>query len=142
MKLKALSILLISIWCGTLLQAQDKSNRGKEFWLAYGFDYSFTNESPPNSQELAIYIGWKLHGKKGGLVAGILFVFPSMLVLLALSIIYVTFGNLPWIYAMFNGLKPAVIAIILIALYKDPVEHFIRAGALFIYCTRRMILPV
>lgn len=38
------------------LQAQDKSNRGKEFWLAYGFDYSFFNESPVNNQELAIYI--------------------------------------------------------------------------------------
>jgi chromate transporter len=72
----------------------------------------------PEAQQLAIYIGHQLHGKKGGLVAGILFVLPSMLILLVLSIIYVSFGNLPWIYAMFNGLKPAVIAIIIIALYK------------------------
>jgi chromate transporter len=72
----------------------------------------------PEAQQLAIYIGWKLHGKKGGLAAGILFVLPSMFVLLALSFIYVSFGNLPWIYAMFNGLKPAVIAIIIIALVK------------------------
>src|SRR5580698_5885433 len=72
----------------------------------------------PEAQQLAIYIGWQLHGKKGGLAAGILFVLPSMFILLALSIIYVSFGNLPWIYAMFNGLKPAVIAIIIIALYK------------------------
>ena len=72
----------------------------------------------PEAQQLAIYIGWQLHGKKGGLIAGILFVLPSMFILLALSIIYVSFGNLPWIYAMFNGLKPAVIAIIIIALYK------------------------
>jgi chromate transporter len=72
----------------------------------------------PEAQQLAIYIGWQLHGKKGGLIAGILFVLPSMFVLLALSIIYVSFGNLPWIYALFNGLKPAVIAIIIIALYK------------------------
>jgi chromate transporter len=72
----------------------------------------------PEAQQLAIYIGWKLHGKKGGLVAGTLFVLPSMLVLLALSIAYVLFGNLPWISALFNGLKPAVIAIIIVALYK------------------------
>lgn len=72
----------------------------------------------PEAQQLAIYIGWKLHGKKGGLVAGTLFVLPSMFVLLALSIIYVRLGNLPWIYALFNGLKPAVIAIIILALYK------------------------
>jgi chromate transporter len=72
----------------------------------------------PEAQQLAIYIGWQLHGKKGGLMAGILFVLPSMFILLALSIIYVSYGNLPWIYAMFNGLKPAVIAIIIIALFK------------------------
>jgi chromate transporter len=72
----------------------------------------------PEAQQLAIYIGWQLHGKKGGLIAGILFVLPSMFILLALSIIYVSYGNSPWIYAMFNGLKPVVIAIIIIALFK------------------------
>ncbi|HMF77296.1 MAG TPA: chromate efflux transporter [Bryobacteraceae bacterium] len=72
----------------------------------------------PEAQQLAIYIGWKLHGKKGGLAAGILFVLPSTFVLLVLSVIYVRFGNLPWIAAMFNGLKPAVIALILLALYR------------------------
>ena len=72
----------------------------------------------PEAQQLAIYIGWKLHGKRGGIVAGTLFVLPSMLVLLALSVIYAKFGNLPWIVAIFNGLKPAVIALILIALQR------------------------
>lgn len=72
----------------------------------------------PEAQQLAIYIGWKLHGKKGGLAAGTLFVLPSMFILLALSIVYVSFGNLPWIAAMFNGLKPAVIALIIIALLR------------------------
>jgi chromate transport protein ChrA len=47
----------------------------------------------PEAQQLAIYIGWKLHGKKGGLVAGALFVLPSMFVLLALSVIYARFGQ-------------------------------------------------
>jgi chromate transporter len=72
----------------------------------------------PEAQQLAIYIGWKLHGKKGGLVAGTLFVLPSMFILFALSVIYVRFGNLPWISAMFNGLKPAVIALVILALYR------------------------
>jgi chromate transporter len=49
----------------------------------------------PEAQQLAIYIGWKLHGKRGGVVAGTLFVLPSMFVLLALSVIYVRFGICP-----------------------------------------------
>jgi len=72
----------------------------------------------PEAQQLAIYIGWKLHGKRGGIVAGTLFVLPSMFVLLALSVVYVRFGSLPWIAAMFNGLKPVVIALVIVALYK------------------------
>src|ERR1700739_2385990 len=72
----------------------------------------------PEAQQLAIYIGWKLHGKRGGIVAGALFVLPSMFVLLALSMIYVESGNLPWIAAMCNGLKPAVIALVIIALHQ------------------------
>jgi len=72
----------------------------------------------PEAQQLAIYIGWKLHGKKGGIVAGTLFVLPSMLILLVLSIIYVKFGALPVIAAMFNGLKPAVVALIIVAVVK------------------------
>src|ERR1700761_941192 len=72
----------------------------------------------PEAQQLAIYIGWKLHGRKGGVVAGTLFVLPSMFVLLALSVIYVRFGNLPWIAGIFNGLKPAVIALVVIALHR------------------------
>ena len=56
MKLKAFLIFFLVTSCVLGLQAQDKSNRGKEFWLAYGFDYSFFNETPVNEQELAIYI--------------------------------------------------------------------------------------
>jgi chromate transporter len=72
----------------------------------------------PEAQQLAIYIGWKLHGKRGGIVAGTLFVLPSMFILLALSVVYVRFGSLPWITAMFNGLKPVVIALVIVALQK------------------------
>src|ERR1700744_5266115 len=90
----------------------------------------------PEAQQLAIYIGWKLHGKRGGIVAGTLFVLPSVFVLLALSLIYVKFGNLPWIAAMFNGLKPAVIALVVIALHRlakralrGPVQSGVAAAA-------------
>src|SRR6201987_3870694 len=72
----------------------------------------------PEAQQLAIYIGWKLHGKRGGIVAGTLFVLPSMFVLLALSVVYVRFGSLPWIAAAFNGLKPVVIALVIFALQR------------------------
>lgn len=72
----------------------------------------------PEAQQLATYIGWLLHGRIGGLLAGIFFVLPSMFILLGLSLIYVTFGNIPWIYSMFDGLKPAVIAIVILALVK------------------------
>jgi chromate transporter len=85
----------------------------------------------PEAQQLAIYIGWKLHGKRGGIVAGTLFVLPSMFVLLTLSLIYVKFGNLPSIAAMFNGLKPAVIALVVIALHrvaKRALRGAVRSG--------------
>ena len=72
----------------------------------------------PEAQQLATYIGWMFHRTLGGLAAGLLFILPSTFILLGLSIIYVSFGNIPWIYAMFAGLKPAVIAIIIIALLK------------------------
>jgi chromate transporter len=72
----------------------------------------------PEAQQLAIYIGWKLHGKRGGIAAGTLFVLPSMFILLALSVVYVRFGSLPGIAAMFNGLKPVVIALVIVALER------------------------
>jgi chromate transporter len=72
----------------------------------------------PEAQQLAIYTGWLLHGTLGGLVAGIFFVLPSMFILLGLSAAYVSFGSIPWVYALFVGLKPAVIAIVVLALIK------------------------
>ncbi len=72
----------------------------------------------PEAQQLATYIGWLLHGRWGGFAAGALFVLPSMFILFALSAVYVTYGQVPWVLAMFNGLKPAVIAIVILALFK------------------------
>ena len=71
----------------------------------------------PEAQQLATYTGWLLHGKKGGLIAGLFFILPSMFILLGLATLYVSFGAIPWVYALFSGLKPAVIAIVLLALY-------------------------
>lgn len=72
----------------------------------------------PEAQQLATYTGWLLHGVRGGLMAGILFILPSVFILLLLSILYVTWGNIPWVSAMFDGLKPAVIAVVAMALVK------------------------
>lgn len=66
----------------------------------------------PEAQQLAIYIGWLLNGTRGGLVAGTLFVLPGMLALLALSAIYVAFGDSTAVTALFAGLAPAVLAIV------------------------------
>src|SRR5438874_524061 len=72
----------------------------------------------PEAQQLAIYIGWLLHKTAGGIVAGAFFVIPSIFVLWTLSYIFVAFGNLPWIAAIFYGLKPAVTAIVLAAVIR------------------------
>jgi chromate transporter len=66
----------------------------------------------PEAQQLATYIGWQLHGTRGALAAGILFVLPSIFILWGLSWIYVAFGMVPSVAALFFGLKPAVAAIV------------------------------
>ena len=72
----------------------------------------------PEAQQLAIYIGWLLHKTRGGIVAGALFVLPSMFVLWGLSFVYAAYGNVPWIAAIFYGLKPAVMAIVAFAVIR------------------------
>jgi chromate transporter len=67
----------------------------------------------PEAQQLATYIGWLMHRTVGGLVAGGLFVLPSLFILIALSWVYVRFGNLPVVAGIFFGLKPAVTALVL-----------------------------
>lgn len=67
----------------------------------------------PEAQQLVTYIGWLMHRSWGGIIAGTLFVLPSLLILIALSWIYLTFGQVPWIAALFFGIKPAVVAIVL-----------------------------
>src|SRR5207244_3657219 len=72
----------------------------------------------PEAQQLAIYIGWLLNGIRGGLVAGTLFVLPGVVALLALSVIYVGFGDTTVVTAVFAGLAPAVIAIVAQAVWR------------------------
>jgi chromate transporter len=103
----------------------------------------------PEAQQLATYSGWLLHGTWGGLAAGILFVLPSMLILLGLSIIYVTYGNLSWIQAAFTGLKPAVVAIVILAVVKIgkkalslPIHYFIAAFAFILIYFANIPFPL
>ncbi|WP_454709154.1 chromate efflux transporter [Delftia acidovorans] len=72
----------------------------------------------PEAQQLATYIGWLLHRTWGGIVAGGLFVLPSLLLLIALSWIYVAFGHVPAIAGIFYGIKPAVTALVVHAAWR------------------------
>jgi len=72
----------------------------------------------PEAQQLATYIGWLLHGTRGGLVAGTLFVLPGAAAILTLSVIYVTIGHVPLIAGIFLGLKAAVMALVVEAVLR------------------------
>jgi chromate transporter len=72
----------------------------------------------PEALQLAIFLGWKMHGIRGGLVAGLGFVLPAVLLLFALSYVYVAHGSLPWVSALLYGLKAAVVALVLQAMMR------------------------
>ena len=72
----------------------------------------------PEAMQLATYAGWKMHGTKGGLAAGLLFVLPGALVVLAMTILYAHFGKIPLVEAVFYGIKAAVLAIVIEALLR------------------------
>jgi chromate transporter len=72
----------------------------------------------PEAQQLATYVGWLVHGTRGGLVAGTLFVLPGFLAILLLSILYVTLGSHPIVEGLFLGLKAAVVAIVMQAVLR------------------------
>ncbi|MDB5859813.1 MAG: chrA [Ramlibacter sp.] len=72
----------------------------------------------PEAQQLATYIGWLLHRSWGGIVAGGLFVLPSLAILIGLSWVYVAFGQVGWVNGVFYGIKPAVAAIVLHAVWR------------------------
>ncbi|HEX5688049.1 MAG TPA: chromate efflux transporter [Ideonella sp.] len=72
----------------------------------------------PEAQQLATYIGWLLHRTAGGIVAGGLFVLPSLFILIGLSWVYMAYGHVPVIAGMFYGIKPAVTALVVHAAYR------------------------
>jgi len=72
----------------------------------------------PEAQQLATYIGWLMHRTWGGIVAGVLFVLPSLFILIGLSWVYVAFGQVDWVAGLFYGIKPAVAAIVLQAVWR------------------------
>src|SRR5216117_2608685 len=72
----------------------------------------------PEAQQLATYIGWLMHRTLGGIMAGVLFVLPGVIAIMALSYVYAAWGNVPVIVALFFGLKAAVLAIVLEAVFR------------------------
>jgi chromate transporter len=72
----------------------------------------------PEAQQLATYIGWLMHRTWGGIAAGALFVLPSLLLLIGLSWVVVVFGSVPWVAGVLYGIKPAVAALVLLAVHR------------------------
>lgn len=92
----------------------------------------------PEAQQLATYIGWLLHGTRGGIVAGTLFILPGFVVILTLSALYAQFHETDWLNHLFFGLKAAVLAIVFEAVLKvarralKSTAHWVIAGASFL----------
>ena len=92
----------------------------------------------PEAMQLATYAGWRLHGTIGGLIAGLMFVLPGAIVMLALATLYVTMGQLPLVESLFLGVKAAVIVIVIEALIRvskkalNRADYWIIAGLAFI----------
>jgi len=76
----------------------------------------------PEATQLAIYIAWLMHGVRGGIVAGMLFFLPAFLLLSLLAGIYLTYGDMPLIKAVFDGIKPVVVAIVFFAAWRIGVR--------------------
>jgi chromate transporter len=72
----------------------------------------------PEAQQLATYIGWLLHRTRGGIAAGVLFVLPSLLLLVVLSWVYLVYGHVGWVAGVLYGIKPAVAAIVVQAVWR------------------------
>lgn len=88
----------------------------------------------PEAQQLAVYSGWLLHGTRGGLVAGILFVVPGALVMLGLCWLYVAVGDVAWFQGLFFGVKAAVVALVAIAVRRIAARTLTTLGAKLLAC--------
>lgn len=81
----------------------------------------------PEAQQLATYLGWLMHRTWGGIAAGLLFILPSLIIMIGLSWLYLVYGNLPAVSGVLYGIKPAVVAIILFAAWRiasRTLKHF------------------
>ena len=103
----------------------------------------------PEAQQLATYIGWLMHRTWGGIVAGALFVLPSLFILIALSWVYLAFGDVPLVAGLFYGIKPAVTAIVVHAAHrigsralKNPALWTLAAAAFVAIFALRVPFPV
>jgi chromate transporter len=103
----------------------------------------------PEAQQLATYIGWLMHRTWGGLVAGGLFVLPSMFMLIGLGWVYVTFGQTPVLAGVLAGIKPAIVAIVLFAAWrvaqralKTPLAWALAASAFIAIAAFNVPFPV
>ena len=72
----------------------------------------------PEAQQMATYIGWLMHGVRGALIAGMLFILPGFIAMMVLSWVYAVYGDVPVVTALFFGLKAAVLAIVLQAVFR------------------------
>jgi chromate transporter len=101
------------------MQSELVERRG---WISHGTFMAGLNFAMllpgPEAQQLAIYIGWRLHGLKGALAAGILFIAPGAVLLALLAGIAATHGETDWVAGLFDGFRPVVVAIIAAALWR------------------------
>ncbi len=88
----------------------------------------------PEAQQLATYIGWLMHRTWGGIMAGVLFVLPSLIILIGLSFVYMRYGAVPVVAAVLAGIKPAVVAIVLFAAYRIGTRTLVNATLWGIAC--------
>ncbi len=101
----------------------------------------------PEAQQLATYIGWLMHRTWGGVVAGVLFVLPSLLILIGLSWVYIAFGEMPLVAGLLYGIKPVVTAIVVgvahrigsRALQKNWLWGIAAASFIAIFCRQRAV---
>lgn len=107
----------------------------QQFLNAFGFCMLLPG---PEAMQMATYVGWRLHGTIGGLIAGLLFVIPGAAVIMALAAIYSNYGNVPLIGALFYGIKAAILVIVVEALLRVAKKalsqklHWIIAACAFV----------
>ena len=103
----------------------------------------------PEATQLAVYIGWLMHKTRGGIMAGVLFVLPSLLILILLSWIYMAYGSMPVVAGVLYGIKPAIVAVVLGAAWrigsrtlKNPTLIAIAAAAFLAIAVLKLPFPL